>query len=681
MPATLTSSAAAQDSGAVSAAQAQDSTGALPGQVQKTKYDIEAVKNAAPGITPTASTAPALNPQSLGSLTRSKSRSEVARGLSSSGKEEGYKWRPPVDYFGASASAFSSSFSGSSNRDLNALKKPSDAQNNNAASATPPQPTAPHPAMPPNPTPFANAPGTGPTTIKPLPFSAPNSSPFGNAPLPAPAPLPLPVPPVPPVPSVPVVPPVPPVPAVPPVSPPFPSGAATPAVPPAPTVPPQPLPNQPGPATPLKVYESTTDATALSPKMAKFIESLREREITGSGSAPTMPQAATSVDLNAVPQQQAATSVDMNAAPQAPAAPVQPATAPSVLKPSSEAKPSSTPATADQTSRDLAPLAKENDAEAPPSKSTGDTPLAPKSSSQVAELRESIISQKSDGQSDDWHPIGEKKSPRKVDPQFSAELDDFKTETIRHKSDSERHLTLEEMAAMDPDLLLAPQTPQQQSIRRLKNAGGIHAEIYIPIYLICIGLSWVTEQSAVSGTFRDAGQRVESSLQLIAPKTLAENFRAGVDAFDDRDIKLHPFNPNKPRSIVSLLISRIQAFCSGLSSAFSRIPGTIASSTANNPLAQVMVLLSYLSVFSLALMIYFRFKRSTSWIIADFILLPIGLVAASTVITAVLISVLSMSVSLGAGIVSNTIVLYTTLAVVLCVSDMARRTFFRRKNQ
>lgn len=412
--------------------------------------------------------------------------------------------------------------------------------------------------------------------------------------------------------------------------------------------------------------------------MAKFIESLREREITGSGSAPTMPQAATSVDLNAVPQQQAATSVDTNAAPQAPATPVQPAAAPSGLKPSSEAK----PATADQTSRDLAPLAKENDAEAQPSKPTGDTPLAPKSSSQVAELRESIISQKAEGQSDDWHPIGEKKSPRKVDPQFSAELDDFKkTETIRHKSDSERHLTLEEMAAMDPDLVLAPQTPQQQSIRRLKNAGGIHAEIYIPIYLICIGLSWVTEQSAISGTFRDAGQRVESSLQLISPKTLAENFRTGVDAFDDRDIKLHPFNPNKPRSIVSLLISRIQAFCSGLSTAFSRIPGTIATSTANNPLAQIMVLLSYLSVFSLALMIYFRFKRSTSWIIADFILLPIGLVAASTVITAVLISVLSMSVSLGAGVVSNTIVLYTTLAVVLCVSDMARRTFLGRKKQ
>lgn len=701
MPSTLSSPAVEQnqDQAGATASPAPDQTSSTttvtaqavtpssaqqPSQVQKTKYDIEAMKNAAPGI---ALTAHGLKLQSLGSLTRSKSRSEVARGLSS-GNDEGYTWRPPIDYFGASASAFSSSFSGSES-DLNARENPGDFQSRSAASPSPdpvtphsqtapapphtptttPQSTAPqYPMSPANPAaPYANAPGPGPAQIKPLPFSA--ATPFGTAPLPAPAPLPLPVPPSPAVPGSPPVPPV---------------GPAPPQIQPAA----MPAPAVPGAAAP-KVYESTTDANALSPKMAKFIESLRERELTKAGAtAPTVPAAETSVDMNAMPQQQAATSVDVNAVPQQAATSVdintaaQAQTAPAKVEATPPFKsPETKPA--DQTLRDLAPLAKENDGEAQPSKPGNDgTPLAPKSSSQVTELRESIISQKADGKSDDWHPIGEKKAPRKADPQFSAELDDFKkTDTIRHKSESERHLTLEEMAAMDPELALAPQTPQQQSIRRLKNAGGIHAEIYIPIYLVCIGLSWVTEQSAAAGTFRDAGQRVESSLQLIAPKTLAENFRAGVDAFDDRDIKLHPFNPNKPRSIVSLLISRIQAFCSGLSSAFSRIPGTIASSTANNPLALVMVFLSYLSVFSLALIIYFKFKRSTSWIIADFILLPIGLVAASTVITAVLISILSMSVSLGAGYVSNTIVLYTTLAVVLCVSDMARRTFLRRKKQ
>jgi hypothetical protein len=78
-------------------------------------------------------------------------------------------------------------------------------------------------------------------------------------------------------------------------------------------------------------------------------------------------------------------------------------------------------------------------------------------------------------------------------------------------------------------------------------------------------------------------------------------------------------------------------------------------------------------------MIYFKFKRSTSWIIADFILLPIGLVAASTVITPVFIAVLSMSASLAAGFLPNTIVTYTTIAIILSVCDMARRTFLGRK--
>lgn len=262
----------------------------------------------------------------------------------------------------------------------------------------------------------------------------------------------------------------------------------------------------------------------------------------------------------------------------------------------------------------------------------------------------------------------------------AADLGELK-KSDKQKPEPERHLTLEEMAAMDPELALAPQTPQQQSIRRLKTKakGGIHAEIYIPIYVACLALGWVTEQSAAAGTFRDAGIRVDSALQLISPKSLADNFMAGENAFDDREIKLHPFNPNKPRNVMQVLLSRIQAFCSGLSAAFGRIPSAVAASSATNPLAEILILLSYLAVLSLSLMIYFKFKRSTSWIIADFILLPIGLIAASTVITPGFIAVLSMSSSLAAGFLPNTIVAFTTIAIVLCVFDMARRSFLGRK--
>jgi hypothetical protein len=575
-----------------------------PGQVQKTIYDITAIEiSPTPQSIPTpVSTAPSLNPQSLGSLTRSKSSSEVSRGLPGGNNE--YKWRPPIDYFGASASAFSSSFSGSNPRDLNAVRGSADApivsKSTHGVSA---------------PTPVSQTPTT-PGQVKPQVTAQPAQA--------------------------------------------------------------QPKPIQStDPVSSTKVYESTTDASALSPKMAKFVENLRERELTtaSGASAPTLqPMEATSVDV--APIQAPPLNAPMKLTPV-----VRAEGNPPELKPETKQAKANQPPIAAQTSRDLAPFAKAPESTQPEPKAPKDqAPLAPKSSSQVTELRESIIAPQGDGNaSDDWHPVAQKKPPRQTDPQFAAELGDLK-KSDKQKAEPERHLTLEEMAAMDPDLALAPQTPQQQSIRRLKTKakGGIHAEIYIPIYIACLGLGWVTEQSAAAGTFRDAGQRIDSALELIAPKPLADNFMAGVNAFDDREIKLHPFNPNKPRNIMQVLLSRIQAFCSGLSSAFGRIPPTLAASS-TNPLAEILILLSYLAVLSLSLMIYFKFKRSTSWIIADFILLPIGLVAASTVITPVFIAVLSMSASLAAGFLPNTIVTYTTIAIILSVCDMARRTFLGRK--
>ncbi len=572
---------------------------------QKTTYDIEALENAAPAApaqdiaAAPAHTSPALNPQSLGSLTRSKSSSDVSRGLPSK-EEPAPKWRPPVDYFGASASAFSSSFSGSLNRDPNALKRPSDAQQ-------------------------------APTASAPTPASSSTNSP-----------------------------------------------------------------NPPAqPIQPSAMYESGTDTAALSPKMAKFISSLREREMTtaSGASSPVVPQMeATSVEIAPIPTSPAQ--------PQPPATPpkISPVTSAKHSEPKMEPKaapapgpalgptpgPAPGPVTA-QTARDLTPMVKMPDAKGPrpePKAFDEELPLAPKSSSQVAELRESIISQRSDGKPEDWHPVPSKKPPRTPDPQLSSELEEFKKPEIsKHKHESDRHLSLEEMAALDPDLALPAQTPQQQSIRRLKSktTGGIHAEIYIPIYIVCLGLSWVTEQSAAAGTCRDAGQRIESALQLLAPKPLADNFVAGSNAYDDRENKLHPFNPNKRPNVFQSVLSRIMAFCSGLSSAFGRIPATIAASSATNPLAEIMILLTYSSILILSLLIFFKFKRSTNWGIADFLLLPAGLIAASTIITAVLIAVLSMSASLAASYLPNTIILYTTVAVVLAVLDMARRSFLGRK--
>ncbi|MBI2812189.1 MAG: hypothetical protein HYX67_15355 [Candidatus Melainabacteria bacterium] len=429
--------------------------------------------------------------------------------------------------------------------------------------------------------------------------------------------------------------------------------------------------------------------------MAKFVAGLRERELTASGaSSPVLPQMeATSVEIApiATPQPQPLPLPQPQPQPQLPPQP-QPPAAPPRITPVRQPDPRTAPFAAPgpvsaQTARDLAPLAKTPTPEGPrpePKAFSEELPLAPKSSSQVAELRESIISQRADGKAEDWHPVPSKKAPRTPDPQLSAELEDLKKpeqQLFKQKPEAERHLSLEEMAAMDPDLLLPAQTPQQQSIRRLKSktTGGIHAEIYIPIYILCLGLSWVTEQSAASGTCRDAGQRIETALQLLAPKSLADNFVAGLNVYDDREIKLHPFNPNKRPNIVQAIFGRILAFCSGLSSAFGRIPATIAASSATNPLAEIMILLTYVSILILSLLIFFKFKRSTNWSIADFILLPIGLTAASTLITAVLIAVLSMSASLAAGYLPNTIILYTTISVVLAVLDMARRSFLGRK--
>src|SRR6185312_1545997 len=82
-----------------------------------------------------------------------------------------------------------------------------------------------------------------------------------------------------------------------------------------------------------------------------------------------------------------------------------------------------------QTSHDLTPVAKVPAREGPhpePKAFKDEQPLAPKSSSQVAELRESIISQRADGKSEDWHPVPQKKTPRPADPQITGELEELK---------------------------------------------------------------------------------------------------------------------------------------------------------------------------------------------------------------------------------------------------------------
>jgi hypothetical protein len=89
--------------------------------------------------------------------------------------------------------------------------------------------------------------------------------------------------------------------------------------------------------------------------------------------------------------------------------------------------------------------------------------------------------------------------------------------------------------------------------------------------------------------------------------------------------------------------------------------------------------MSYSSILILSLLIYFKFRRSVNYGVADLMLLPICLIAASSAISAVISAVLSMSASLAAGYLPNTIVLFTTIAIVLSALDMARRSFLGRK--
>lgn len=438
--------------------------------------------------------------------------------------------------------------------------------------------------------------------------------------------------------------------------------------------------------------------------MAMFVNSLRER-----GLAPTEDQSAqtpnpmqletsaeisplpspkqfesTSVDVPPVPsaKQFESTSVDM---PKAPAAPtdaqmqstlvdVAPLNIPlptvtPIPRPDKTAKPIGA------TARDLAAMPKNLDAKDDFKPVDLD---APAKKNDIAELRDSI-------KQDDWRPVTGK-TTRKADPNFAKglEKEGFKPQEPKPKpqpGDAARHLTLEEMAQLeDPDLALQQSSPQQQTIRQFKGktTAGVRFELYLLIYVVCLGLSWLTEQSAMSGTCRDAGQRIQSAIQVITPKPLADNFIAGVNAYDDKEIKLHPFNPKAPPSAVQVIMRKCGGFASGLGSAFGRIPGAMAAA-GNNLIAETLILLAYASVSIISILIYFKFRRSMQYGIADVMLLPICLLAAFSGISAVFTAVLSMSESLAAGYIPNTIVVFTTLTIIISSLDMARRSFLRRK--
>ncbi len=519
----------------------------------------------------------------LGSLTRSSYSSDLSRTLPVK-EDTAYKWRAPVDYFGASAAAFSSSLSGSSGkRDLNTLKKPS-----------------------------AESPASPPLDVLSGSSSLNSASPSAEQP------------------------------------------SAT--------------------LGPELKYNSAKqlepEMPGLSPKMAKFVSSLRELELTASASSPTLPQQpeATAVDLAPVnvPAVSPVISPSM--------ARTEPGESPTMRPPPGKTEPVQPTPPKETSAPNLPPKPSDQDEEA----------LSPKMAAFVADLRESIISQR-EGKPEDWHPVTQKK-PRAANDAFSSGLEEL------HKppSDSapkaklpepERHYSLEELAAMDPELALPTPTVQQQSIRRLKSktTAGVRFEIYLLIYFICLGLSWVAEQSAAAGTCRDAGQRIDTAVQLIAPKPLADNFIQGVRTYDEREIKLHPFNPNKRPNVMQAMIHRISAFCSGLSAAFGRIPGIVLASSGANPLGSIMVLLTYLSVGILSLLIYFKFRRSMTYGVADLLVVPVCLIGAASGISAILAAVLSTSASLAATYLPNTIVLFTTITVVLSVLDMARRSFVGRK--
>ncbi len=560
---------------------------------QVTTYDIAAMD------TPTSPKVP-----DLGSLTRSSRALPVK-------EETAYKWRAPVDYFGASAAAFSSSLSGTSGeRDLSTIKKPS-----------------------------AELPAS----------SSPNGlSVFSSR------------------------------------------SSASPSVeqPPSTTLGPELNYN---PAIQLE-----PQTPGLSPKMAKFVSSLRERELAASGSSPTLQQQteATAVDIAPVnsPALPPVTSPLTS--------PTEPAQSPAMQTPAPVKTEPKQPTSGsnkslNQTARDLSPSQVSKSSQPAEPKEASGLEVTPKPYDQdeealsppkiaafVADLRESIISQ---GKPEDWHPVTQKK-PRATNDAFSPGLEELQMSPSdappkTQQPEPERHYSLEELAAMDPELALPTPTVHQQSIRRLKSktTAGVRFEIYLLIYFICLGLSWVTEQSAAAGTCRDAGQRIESAVQLIAPKPLADNFIQGVNTYDNREIKLHPFNPNKRPNLLQVVIHRIFAFCSGLSAAFGRIPGTIFVSSAANSLGSIMVLLTYVSIGILSLLIYFKFRRSMTYGVTDLLIVPICLIAAASGISAIFAAVLSTSASLAAIYLPNTIVLFTTVTVVLSVLDMARRSFVGRK--
>ncbi len=579
------------------------------GEHQVTTYDIPALHS--PTNPPVPDIAPMVN-QPLGSLTRSTYSSDLSRSLPVK-EDPAYKWRAPIDYFGASAAAFSSSFSGTSGtsgeRDLNTIKKPS-----------------------------AELPAS----------SSPNGlSVFSSR------------------------------------------SSASPSVEQPPSTTLEPALNY-NPAIQLE-----PQTPGLSPKMAKFVASLRERELAASGSSPTLQQQteATAVDIAPVnsPALPPVTSPLTS--------PTEPAQSPAMQTPAPVKTEPKQPTSGsvkslNQTVRDLTPsqVSKSSQPAEPKEASALEvTPKpydqdeeapSPKMAAFVADLRESIISQ---DKPEDWHPVTQKK-PRATNDAFSSGLEELQKSPSDappkpKQPEPERHYSLEELAAMDPELALPTPTVHQQSIRRLKSktTAGVRFEIYLLIYFICLGLSWVTEQSAAAGTCRDAGQRIESAVQLIAPKPLADNFIQGVNTYDDREIKLHPFNPNKRPNLLQVVIHRIFAFCSGLSAAFGRIPGTVFVSSAANPLAPIMVLLTYVSIGILSLLIYFKFRRSMAYGVTDLLIVPICLIAAASGISAIFAAVLSTSASLAAIYLPNTIVLFTTVTVVLSVLDMARRSFVGRK--
>ena len=448
---------------------------------------------------------------------------------------------------------------------------------------------------------------------------------------------------------------------------------------------------QPTPASPTGQLPPTQEGQ-LSPKMASFIASLRD-SIAG---APTAPGQGQNRATTSAPESYSPTGLQPGTQPGPPAisafppaqqSPVQPAMATSSEAPAQK----NVDTMATQESPALPKAAR-------PSSLNDEIEAARQMEAQLAKMAsfvsnlEQAQSAPPEGLSGEWHALDQSRDhsrdqfeakeqvnppPRKTGQEL-APVDDIEPVPPTVKKEKKHHLTLQDMAAMDPTVIPMPTSSvAQDSIRRLKRkeTQGLRFELYLIVWVICLVLSFCTQKFAGGAGLREGGIRIVSAIKALTPPQLFTTYFQELKNTEPkmvaRDAKHQAVAKSGPSSITSAVAAAVVTIIS--------VPMSAFDNCGPSPVTPVIIFFLYLALLSFGSILYFKFiKRADRFSWLDLVVAPICVIFACSLLSIPAEALLSFSEVIFANFAPDTIITFTAVAMTVAAFDIARQSFFSR---